>query len=226
MDLFYTPEENDIWDRFYHPDADDEDPPTLDEIRILREFVDHYGTPQAIAVNEAARNFMSLCNVDRHGGIVGKGERVGWLLWDVGIEMLHYQPAILKLVEVIRALPGIDRTEKQIRVWQFKERLERWRDMEAFYEMWFRLMNVSGYSLHARSPGCAEERWKLIIIAGSLAYLLFPRLLEYILVYLERTGWLMYRLQVTGNSDTLGMDLIAKAILALLTPTLSMRFIL
>jgi AMMECR1 domain-containing protein len=73
----------------------------LDEIRILREFVDRYGTPHAIAVDEAARNFMSLCNDDRHGGIVDKGERVGWLLWDVGIEMPRYQPAILRLVEAI-----------------------------------------------------------------------------------------------------------------------------
>jgi hypothetical protein len=46
---------------------------------------------------------MSLCNDARHGGIVGKGERVDWLLWDVGIEMLQYQPAVLKLVEAIRA---------------------------------------------------------------------------------------------------------------------------
>lgn len=116
MDLSYTPEENDICDCFYHPDADDEDPPTLNEIRILREFVDHYGTPQTITVNMAARNFMSRCNDDRHGGIVDKGERVGWLLWDVGTEMPQYQPAILKLVEAIRALPGIDGTEEQIRV--------------------------------------------------------------------------------------------------------------
>jgi hypothetical protein len=73
----------------------------LDEIRILGEFVDRYGTPHAIAVDEAARNLMSLCNDDRHGGIVDKGELVGWLLWDVGIEMPRYQPAILRLVEAI-----------------------------------------------------------------------------------------------------------------------------
>lgn len=84
MDCPYTPEENDTWDRFYHPEPTDEDPPpTSDEIRILREFVDRYGTPHAIAADEAARNFMFLCNDDRHGGIVDKGERVGWLLWDV-----------------------------------------------------------------------------------------------------------------------------------------------
>lgn len=76
MDCSYTPEENETWDRFYHPDPDDEDPPTLDEIRILWEFIDRYGTPHAITADEAAHNFMSLCNDDRHSGIVDKGERV------------------------------------------------------------------------------------------------------------------------------------------------------
>lgn len=51
--------------------------------------------------------------------------------------MPQYQPAILKMVEAIRALPGIDRTEEQIRTWRFKERLQRWIDMEAFDEIWF-----------------------------------------------------------------------------------------
>jgi hypothetical protein len=141
MDYSWAPEAVNTWDRFYdyinHPDPDDEDPPTLDEIRILQEFVDRYGTADAIPAAEAARNFMSLCNDDRHGGVVDKGERVGYLLWDVGIEMPQYQPAILKLVEAIRALPEIERTEEQIRVWRFKERLQRWIDMEAFDEIWF-----------------------------------------------------------------------------------------
>lgn len=44
MDFCHTLEEDDTWDRFYRPDADIDDPPTMDEIRILREFVDRYWT--------------------------------------------------------------------------------------------------------------------------------------------------------------------------------------
>jgi hypothetical protein len=133
-----TTQDNDEWECFYHPDPDEEDAPTLDEIQILREFVERYGTPHAIPADEAARRFMSLCNEDRQGDNVDKGERVAWLLWDAGIEMPRYQPAILKLVEAIRELPKLDMTEEQIRTWRFKEKWERWRDMEAFENIWFK----------------------------------------------------------------------------------------
>jgi hypothetical protein len=108
----------------------------LEEIQILREFVENYGTPEPIPAHDAARRLMSLRNETRQGPIVDKGERVSWLLWDAGIEMPRYQVAILKLIEAIRALPGLDRTEEQIRKGQFSDRLERWRTLEAFDNIW------------------------------------------------------------------------------------------
>lgn len=41
------------WERFAHPDPDEEDPPTPEEIQILREFV-----YEAIAAHDAARRLM------------------------------------------------------------------------------------------------------------------------------------------------------------------------
>ncbi|RLL96001.1 hypothetical protein CFD26_103305 [Aspergillus turcosus] len=120
------------WVYFYNPEPDEKDPPTLDEIEILREFVESWGTPRAIQADTAARRLMCLCTENHQGENVDKGERVAWLLWDVGIEMPQYQPAILRLVEAIKALPTLDSTEEQIRTWRFKEKSERWRKMEAF----------------------------------------------------------------------------------------------
>lgn len=129
------------WEKFSHPDPDEADPPTADEINILREFVENYGKPNAIPTGDAARFIMSLRNEDslikergRQG--VDKGERVSWLLWDAAIEMSRYQPAILKLVETIRGLPGVDRTEEQVRTSRFQDMLEKWRNLEAFEEIW------------------------------------------------------------------------------------------
>lgn len=53
-----------------------------------------------------------------------KGERVSYLLWDTAIEIPRYQPAVLKLVEAIRALPELERTEEQIRTGRFEDKLE------------------------------------------------------------------------------------------------------
>ncbi|KAJ9214706.1 hypothetical protein DTO166G4_3762 [Paecilomyces variotii] len=130
------------WERFTHPDPDEEDPPTLDEIQTLREFCERYGTPNAIPANDAARDIMSLADEDhvvdeRQNPVVDKGERVSWLLWDAGIEMTRYQPAILRLVEAIRALPELDRTEEQIRTGRFDDKLERWRNLEKFENIWW-----------------------------------------------------------------------------------------
>lgn len=128
-------------ERFSHPDPDEEDPPTLDEIQILREFTERYDTSNAISADDAARNLMSLadegCVVDeRQNDVVDKGERVSRLLWDAAIEMPRYQPAILKLVEAIRALPKLERTEEQIRTRRFEHKLETWRSLEAFGNIW------------------------------------------------------------------------------------------
>jgi hypothetical protein len=67
---------------------------------------------------------------------VDKGERVSWLLWDAAIYMPRYQPAILKLIEAIRALPELERTEEQIRTGRFEDKLETWRSLEAFTNIW------------------------------------------------------------------------------------------
>lgn len=91
----------------------------------------------AIPPNEAARRFKSIFNDNRKGPNVDKGWRVSYLLWDAGIEMPRHQPAILKIVEAIKELPGIDRTEQQIQEWFFKERLERWIRMEAWEDVCF-----------------------------------------------------------------------------------------
>jgi hypothetical protein len=110
------------WEMFSHPDPDEADPPTANEIEILREFVEHYGIPDAIPAGDAAHRFMSLRDEDsvieerRLKGVdkgVDEGERVAWLLWDAAIEMPRYQPAILKLVEAIRALPELDNDTRE-----------------------------------------------------------------------------------------------------------------
>lgn len=53
------------WECFSHPDPDEEDPPTLDEIQILREFADRYGTSNPVPADDTARKLMSLVNEDR-----------------------------------------------------------------------------------------------------------------------------------------------------------------
>lgn len=131
------------WIPFFYPNPEDgdSDPPTWDEIQILQEFVECYGTANAIPADDAACRFMSLRNEDdlvqeRQSQGVDKGERVSWLLWDVAIEMPKYQPAILKLVEAIRALPELDRTEEQVRRSSFQDQLEGWRNLTAFKDIW------------------------------------------------------------------------------------------
>lgn len=129
------------WERFSHPDPDEEDPPTLDEIQSLREFAERYGTSDTIPADNAARKLMSLADEgrvvdERQNDVVDKGERVSWLLWDAGIYMPRYQPAILKLIEAIRALPELERTEEQIRTGRFEDKLETWRSLQAFTDIW------------------------------------------------------------------------------------------
>ncbi|KAJ5636371.1 uncharacterized protein N7484_009684 [Penicillium longicatenatum] len=94
-----------------------------------------------IPAGDAARRFMSLRDEDsvieeRRLKGVDKGERVAWLLWDAAIEMPRYQPAILELVEAIRALSELDRTEEQFRSSRFQDTLEMWRNLEAFEKIW------------------------------------------------------------------------------------------
>ncbi|KAJ5166780.1 uncharacterized protein N7482_005561 [Penicillium canariense] len=101
------------WERYSHPNPDEEDPPpppppTLDEIQTLQEFAERYSTSDAIPADDAARKLMSLADEDRV------------LLLDADIDMPRYQPAVLKLVEAIRALPKLERTETQISTGPFR----------------------------------------------------------------------------------------------------------
>ncbi|KAJ5953664.1 hypothetical protein N7454_000560 [Penicillium verhagenii] len=129
------------WECFTHPDPDEDDPPTLDEIGALREFAERYDSSDAIPAYAAARKLMSLTDEDRvvnerQNHVVDKGERVSWLLWDAGMYTPRYQPAILKIVQAIRGLPELERTEEQICTGRFENRLEAWRSLEAFADIW------------------------------------------------------------------------------------------
>jgi len=42
----------------------------------------------------------------------------------------------LKLVEAIGALPELDRTEEQVRTSRFQDKLEDWRKLATFEEIW------------------------------------------------------------------------------------------
>ncbi|KUI71802.1 hypothetical protein VM1G_06968 [Cytospora mali] len=132
----------DEWDFYTNPPLDDEDPPRPVEVETLRSFVERYGSPNAIPASDAARRLMSLCDEDAvpppidPNVVVDKGQRIGYFLWEVGLEMPQYQPAILELVEAVQALPDLERTEQQVKEWRFKEKVKRWRDMEAFWEIW------------------------------------------------------------------------------------------
>jgi hypothetical protein len=146
------------WERFSHPDPDEEDPPTLDEVQTLREFAESFGTANAIAPEDAARQLMSLVDEGRvvekrQNNVVDKGERVSWLLWDAAIDMPRYQPAILKLIEAIRALPQLERTEEQIHRGCFEDRLETWRSLEAFDYIWSETYSRE-WPFFVSSPAC------------------------------------------------------------------------
>ncbi|KAJ5733731.1 hypothetical protein N7493_002517 [Penicillium malachiteum] len=107
------------WERYTHPDPD-EDPPVLEQIQIVREFVERYSTSDPILANDAAHKLMSLVNEDcvieeREDLVVEKGN---WL------------------VEAIRALPELERSEEQIRAGRFEDRLESWKSLEKFEYIW------------------------------------------------------------------------------------------
>ena len=115
----------------------EEDTSTPEEVSALREFVEAYNTPNALDAEETARKLMSL-NEDRVpcDGDFDKGWRIGWLLYEVGIQMVQYQVAILVLADAVMALPRLDATpEQEVRFG--KEKLERWRKLEVFwYDCW------------------------------------------------------------------------------------------
>ncbi|KAJ5953161.1 hypothetical protein N7454_000057 [Penicillium verhagenii] len=73
---------------------------------------------------------------ERQNSVVDKGNRVGYFLWDVGIEIPRYQLAILKLIEAICTLPELERTEEQIRAGQLEDKLETWKSFKRFEYAW------------------------------------------------------------------------------------------
>ncbi|KAK3396916.1 hypothetical protein B0T20DRAFT_480518 [Sordaria brevicollis] len=132
LDFISDPED---WSDFGLMDLNEESS-TPEEAAALREFVQAYHTPNALNAEEAARRLMSL-NEDQVpcDGDWDKGERIAYLLWDVGIEMVQHQVAILVLVDAAMALPRLDATpEQEVRFGA--EKLERWRSMEDFWDVW------------------------------------------------------------------------------------------
>lgn len=132
LDFISDPED---WSDFGLMDLNEESS-TPEEAAALREFVQAYHTPNALNAEETARKLMSL-NEDHVpcDGDWDKGERIAYLLWDVGIEMVQHQVAILVLVDAAMALPRLDATpEQEVRFGA--EKLERWRSMEDFWDVW------------------------------------------------------------------------------------------
>lgn len=115
--------------------SDTEDTSTPDEASALRDFVQAYNTTSALAAEETARRLMSL-NEDRVpcDGVFDKGQRIAWLLWDVGIYMPQHQVAVLVVIDAVMALPRLDATPEQET--RFAGKLERWRKMEDFWDIW------------------------------------------------------------------------------------------
>lgn len=134
--------ENELWAHLADPGEGGEDPPRANEIRVLREFFEQFARgPNATdpaATNVAARQLMSLVDEDSEvrWEHADKGNRIGYLLWEAGINMPRHQPAILELVGAIQALPGLDMTAESEESGRWKDKLERWRSLEEFWEIW------------------------------------------------------------------------------------------
>ncbi|KAJ4398822.1 hypothetical protein N0V85_006183 [Neurospora sp. IMI 360204] len=129
LDFLSDPED---WSDFGQMDVN-EDTSTPEEASALREFVQAYNTPSALDAEETARKLMSL-NEDRIpcDGDFDKGIRIAWLLYDVGINMVQHQVAILVVADAVMALPRLDATpEQEVRFGE--EKLERWRTLEDFW---------------------------------------------------------------------------------------------
>jgi len=132
----------------------EEDISTPEEATAVREFVQAHNTASPVDAEEAAR--MSL-NEDRIpcDGLLDKGERGTWMLWDVAIVMPQYQIAVLVLVDAIRALPQLDATPEQEA--RFGKKLELWKTLDKWDDIWHRLWE-SVYSVlipHAAKEVCS-----------------------------------------------------------------------
>lgn len=141
--------DNEDWTSFGLMDVE-EDISTPEEASALREFVEAYNTSTPVPSDEAARRLMSLSE-DRVpcDGDFDKGLRVAWLLWGAGIKMPQYQVAILVLVDAAMALPRLDATPEQGARFT-AGKLERWRSMENFWDIWQETYMSNVYS----PPAC------------------------------------------------------------------------
>jgi hypothetical protein len=128
---------NDKWESYISRPENDSNPPTLIEVRVLRRYVENFGTPNAVPIYEAGNDIMSLVHetTDMEEPI-DKGGRVSWLLWDVGLDMPQHQRAILELVHWIPHIPHPERTRQQIRAGWFKDKMVDWMYMETFWGIW------------------------------------------------------------------------------------------
>ncbi|EGZ73974.1 hypothetical protein NEUTE2DRAFT_149865 [Neurospora tetrasperma FGSC 2509] len=180
LDSLSDPED---WSEFGPMDVE-EDTSTPEEVSALREFVQAYNTPSALNAEETARKLMSL-NEDHVpcDGDFDKGRRIAWLLYDVGIQMVQYQVAILVVADAVMALPRLDATpEQEVRFG--KKKLERWRKLEDFWyycwnERWDRY-NEFRYSTASGAYICANA-W----VARHLLSVAFSRMI----LALEKDRW-------------------------------------
>ncbi|KAJ5730577.1 uncharacterized protein N7483_005085 [Penicillium malachiteum] len=113
------------WGRYTHPDPDE-------EIRFWKKYKPFENLLSATTLPILFQQMMPLCE----DPVEDKGSRVSYLLWDVGIDIPRYQLAILKLVEAIRVLSELERTEEQIRAGRLEDKLELWKSLERFEYVW------------------------------------------------------------------------------------------
>ncbi|KAJ5545484.1 hypothetical protein N7535_006130 [Penicillium sp. DV-2018c] len=136
-----TNNDNNRWESYLQA-GDSDNPPTATEICVLRQYVETFGTPNAVPVLEAAYDMMSLVQeITDMEEPIDKEERVAHLLWDVGLDMPKHQCAILMLV---RKIPHayIRRTHQKILDGWFRANMIEWLRMQRFWELWNMYLDV------------------------------------------------------------------------------------
>ena len=110
-----------------------------DEVLALREYLEGITVP-----SEAAKRIMDLREdkipVD---GNWDKGLRISWFLWEAALEFTKKQPAIVDLVDAIRAMPELEMTAEQ------RQRLGgkwvKWRDLQDYDMIYMDAYNSMAY---------------------------------------------------------------------------------
>jgi hypothetical protein len=120
---------------------------TPEEVKALRDFVEAYRTENPIPPAKAARSLMSL-DEDRipcDDKFNDKGERIGWMLWEVGTDVPHHQPALVAIIDAVMAMPRLEATPEQER--RLGPELEKWRTLEFFWDYCWGDLEQSRYSV-------------------------------------------------------------------------------